>query len=278
MGFLKTRIYEEASSLLEKGEEIKEAERQSLLSSITPCFFIATDKRIIIIHNTFWGLYAGRNLISPADYNYILYEHITTVVQVRGKFLSSLMIRLRGQFEAGVTLTRNEGEMDGLWHKDATHLVKFIDSMAGEVNAARHRKNEMEANLHSASFLSAQRNSLYSSTPELQGDDGIKVSELSLGEATSMVKGGGTKFVWLGTEPVGTIKYALGTDADKIIKLNPGSITELDKGLLETLRGCVFVCYNGSVSAAAAKYLEKTHGINVHILGGGIVKIAVHNQ
>ena len=127
MGFYIKKAAEKVNPILNDREKIMLMCKQSLLSDIAPTFIIATNQRLIIINNSFWGLYSGINLVAPTDYNYIPYSKIMSVVLIRGKLLSSLDIRLLGGFETNVSpQKRTEGEIDGLGLGTATSLMKFI--------------------------------------------------------------------------------------------------------------------------------------------------------
>ncbi len=141
MGFYINKAQEKVAPVLNDGEKIVLIFRQSLISDIAPTFIVATDQRLIIINNSFWGLYVGINFLAPTDYNYIAYSKITSVVLVRGKILSSIDIRLLGGFEANMSpQKKTEGELDGLRLKSATSLMKFIEQQVRKSESIKSAK------------------------------------------------------------------------------------------------------------------------------------------
>ncbi len=141
MGFFIDKIREKVKPVLNDGEEIILMFKQSLLNDIAPTFIIATNHRLIIINNSFWGLYLGINIFAPTDYNYMAYSKMTSVVLVRGKFLSSVDIRLLGGFDSKMSpQKKTEGEIDGLRLQSALALMKYLEE--------RIRKPEEPKNTH----------------------------------------------------------------------------------------------------------------------------------
>ena len=54
-----------ARRIIEPKEDILFAVRQSFIQNISPKIVFVTNKRIIIMHPSFWYRYAGFNLFSP---------------------------------------------------------------------------------------------------------------------------------------------------------------------------------------------------------------------
>lgn len=128
MGFYIKKAKEKVKPVLHEKEKIILIFKQSLLSDIAPTFIIATDQRLIIINNSFWGLYVGINFFTPTDYDYIPYSKIVGVVLVKGKMLASVVVRLLGGFETNINpQKKTEGEIDGLRLCSAISLMNFIE-------------------------------------------------------------------------------------------------------------------------------------------------------
>jgi len=141
MGFYIKKAEEKVKSVLDDREKIVLIFKQSLLSDIAPTFIVATDRRLIIINNSFWGLYTNVNVVAPTDYNYIPYSKIMSVVLVRGKLLSSLDVRLLGGFEANISpQKKTEGEIDGLRLSSALLLMKFIEEQIRKLEEPQSAK------------------------------------------------------------------------------------------------------------------------------------------
>ncbi|MEM3838960.1 MAG: PH domain-containing protein [Candidatus Micrarchaeaceae archaeon] len=138
VGFYLKKMHERVKPVLKGDEKIVLMFRQSLISNIAPTFIVATDQRLIVINNSFWGLYSGINLLTTTDYNYIPYDKITGVVLMKGKLLSTLNIRLLGAFESNISpKKKTEGEIDGLTQNNAIILEQFIEQ---EVKKLESRK------------------------------------------------------------------------------------------------------------------------------------------
>ena len=84
MGYLEKLLEERCKLALHKDEKSLLIIKQSLLSDFAPSFVMATDKRLVIQNNSFWGLYLGHNFLTPTDSNFIPYKKITSVIHVRG--------------------------------------------------------------------------------------------------------------------------------------------------------------------------------------------------
>lgn len=138
MGFFVNKMSEKVRPILHDGEKVVYMFKQSLLNDIAPTFIIATDQRLIIINNSFWGLYTGINLLTPTDYNYIPYNKVAGVVLVRGKLFATLDIRLLGAFESNMNpQKKTEGEVDGLIPKSAITLEKFVQEQIKRIEGAK---------------------------------------------------------------------------------------------------------------------------------------------
>jgi hypothetical protein len=143
MGFYIKKAREKIKPVLNEKEEIMLIFKQSLLSDIAPAFIVATNQRLVIINNSFWGLYTDINLLAPTDYDYIPYSKIMSVVLVRGKLLSSVDIRLLGGFETNISpQKKTEGEIDGLRLYSAISLMKFIEEQIRRLEEPKAAKED----------------------------------------------------------------------------------------------------------------------------------------
>ncbi len=143
MAYYLRKMQEKVRPVLYDGEKVMLMFRQSLLNNISPTFIIATSQRLIIINNSFWGLYTGANMLTPTDYNYILYNKATGVVLVKGRLFASLDIRLLGGFETNMSMQkRTEGEIDGLRFNSAVTLMQFIEEQIRKVDAPKGRNED----------------------------------------------------------------------------------------------------------------------------------------
>lgn len=273
MAFFQTKMEKRSGPLLEKGEQILLMIRQSLISDIAPAFIVGTNKRIIIINNSFWGLYANHNILTPTDSNIILYRQITSVMVVRGRIFSSVNIRILGGFESQMSAQKKtEGEIDGLWEKDAVKLAQFIDSRVSEKQRQEETGPEfMQKQAEKLNpRLSVHLKLYYAYKGILNGND-IAIKELDMDQAQALINTGRSKFVWLGTEPVSHIAELISVSEDRVLRLDPDEIEDLGRDIVKSFDGCVFMCYNGNVSKYVSKYLKKEHNIDSYSLKGGLV-------
>ena len=225
---------EEASEVLEVGENLLMTMRQSYMSSISPARLYVTDKRLIVVHHSFWGLYSGVNLLSTTKFSILEYRNIRGAVLEKGKLLASLRIRVPGEMREDVN-TPNEWGIDGLWNDDATIALNYINDIV------------------------AQR-------------VGEVVDQVTLDEADEIINKRGSKFVWLGVQDPARIPILLGVTAGLVGRVLPSNVDDLSKVQLQELRDCVLVDYNGSIAASTARFLQKERGIHTYVLKGGIAQ------
>ncbi len=102
--------------------------RQSYLATISPDRVIVTNKRLIVIRPSFWGLWGGHNIMSPTELSMVPYKNIISVVMSRGKILSTIRMRIHG-FTDTSTAMRNEGTIEGVRHEDAVKLTNYLEDI-----------------------------------------------------------------------------------------------------------------------------------------------------
>ena len=266
MGFYESRIKKEVASLLREDEKMHFFIRQSLLYGFTPDFVIATDKRILIIKNSFLGLYTGKNVFGNTSYNSIPYRQITSVILSRGISMCTVVIRLQGMIDSN---SKNEGEIKGLWSKDAENLVKSIEHMVEHhsntstktTNDNINNKNDTPKKLY---------NALVNNMDDL---DLSKLKEINLNEATNILKLQNSKIIWLGTEPIDYVSKVSGIDSSSIIKINPDRIIEADLQINQFFSNSIFLCYNGNIARHISLHLKNEHDINSYVIKGGLIDI-----
>ncbi|MDE1857074.1 MAG: PH domain-containing protein [Candidatus Micrarchaeota archaeon] len=126
-----------ASTVLWPGETIKMYVQQSRNwlvrgSLTTPKVVIATDKRLIIMNRTTFGI--------RKEYEVIPYNQIASVRMERGILASSILIRIQGFGDTSAHASAREsekGDLHGLPHQPAFELADFITKA---VNAAHERR------------------------------------------------------------------------------------------------------------------------------------------
>lgn len=124
----RSRSIEMAKKIMNPGESIISIHRQSFLASLSPNVIMATDRRIIVINHSFWGLYTGHNIFSTSKINIAPYKNIVSVSMATGKVLSSIHITLLGLGAIENELGR-EWELNGLDTQDARDFLNIINQI-----------------------------------------------------------------------------------------------------------------------------------------------------
>ena len=122
---IKERITEEVNTIISPSETIVLVLRQSLLSSISPDAVVVTDRRVIIVHHSFWGLYLKFDLLSPTKMNIVPFKNMMSVSITKGKFLATLLLRILGSAQS-TNETKFEWDVFGLNINDALKATNTI--------------------------------------------------------------------------------------------------------------------------------------------------------
>lgn len=205
--------------------------RESYFSSIAPDTVVLTDKRVVIIHNSFWGLYLGINILSPTRVSSVMLNNIMGTTNANGKILATVQIRIRGSGE------ESESSESG-WHIEGLRI----------------------APAHKLSSMIEESIQTGSTTP----------LEISLDLAKSLIDEGKSSMIWLGSEPTEYVSYILGIPVNKITRVNPIDISSMDRAGLADFQGKIFVCYGGNVSSQIARLLKDDYEIKSFVLSGGL--------
>ncbi len=270
MDYFARRAFRETESMLDYGEEIIMSIKQSLITDLAPSFVIATNKRIIIINNSFFGLYLSHNVFTPTDYNSIYYRQITSVVLVRGKIFESINIRLLGGFDQKMAeQRRTEGEIDGIASKDAEQFAKLVNKMVDQL------KNDDQEQTPKGEDRKNTILSIYYAFKGIDQYSSVKSQELAYSDVLKLVENDTSKIVWLGSESADYISELLGVQPERIVRLDPDEVQIASKNLFAPMKGDIFVCYNGNISKFVTKYIKKEFGIEAYTLKGGVIGIFV---
>ena len=122
---IKARITEEVNTIISPSETIVLVLRQSILSSIAPDAVVVTDRRVIIVHHSFWGLYLKFDLLSPTKMNIVPFKNMMSVSITKGKFLATLLLRILGSAQS-TDETKFEWDVFGLNINDALKATNTI--------------------------------------------------------------------------------------------------------------------------------------------------------
>ena len=109
---IRKRITEEINTIISPSETIILVLRQSLISSIAPNAIVVTDRRIIIVHHSFWGLYLKFNLINPTTMDIVQFKNVMSVAMEKGKILATIRLRVLG-YEANIPGIKYEWDING---------------------------------------------------------------------------------------------------------------------------------------------------------------------
>ena len=237
---LKPVLYADERTILEV--------KQSVARNIAPVRIIATNQRLIIAKPSFWGLYAGHNLISSTKYVTIPYNNINSVTMSHGFGLASLHVHLSSGPNAEVD------EIMGLRKREAEavfgFLEKIVEYMVGRDHLEKTAAQPPNVQEHGHTHVSMER-------------------------ARRIVKENNTRFVWFGIEPAEFAADALCIDRSGIYKVpDIYRIMDMPRPELTQYENCVLVCYNGAMSGRVSKFLMDSHGINSYVLRGGIEAVA----
>lgn len=241
--------------LLTTGEKAILECKQSYLHSLAPDRVIITTRRIIVVRPSFWGLYTDHDMISPTEYSIIPYKHLISVIISKGRFLSTIHMRIHG-FTDSTSSFRDEGEIYGIQTSEALKLAKFLEEVIEDIQEEEGKmpaqNQKKDAHIHH----------------EYKSE-----SMVNLEQSFNLIDNG-AKFVWLGVEPLGYVSTILGVGKDSVIKVSTTEITEADSSELQKYRNCIFVCYHGTTGDRVASFLKKNHNITAYVLEGGITEVA----
>ncbi len=253
--------------VMARNEETIMEVRQSHFRSIAPDRFIITNKRIMPVRPSLFGLYTGKNLFSPTDIAFIPYQHVISVIISRGIFFSTIHMRIIGSTESKSAI--REGELEGLWHNDALRFANFIEDVIG----AEGPDHEKEAESEKVEIAQQQH-----WTKPMDNEPLDEVRMVNLDEARRIVEDRGLKVIWLGVENVHRIGMLLDVSESRVEKLEMTHMPSMDAESLQALKDSVLVCYDDSVASHMARFLKKEYGVDTYVLEGGIKEVAVAYQ
>lgn len=237
------RCYNVLKNILYANEYTVIEAKQSLLRSFAPIRVVATNQRIIVVKPSFWSLWVGYNIFSPTKYVTIPYNNIINISLYTGMIFSSIHIHLN------TMVSTEESDVNGLKTDDANAMFVFLEKMTEHLraggrsrSAAQVKRQQVEENYNYIDLETSRR----------------------------LVKYKGSKFLWLGMEPIEYVADKLDVDKGAIIKVSSEELIHKGKEESSKLKGSILVCYNDSFSTYASGFLKKSYGIDTYILSGGI--------
>ena len=111
-------------TVLLKDESVRAVARQSFVGSLAPTIIFGTNKRLIIVHNSFWGLWVGANMFAATSTGYVPYANIAGVNVIRGKLLSTLHLDLKTHAPGA---TQEVWKIEGIPERELELLVNYIN-------------------------------------------------------------------------------------------------------------------------------------------------------
>ncbi len=133
---IRTRIREEIKTVVSPSETITLIIRQSLWHSISPSALVLTDRRVIIIHHSFWGLYTKINLINPTEVNIVEHKNVMSVAIGMGIIFGTVRLRIHGFVEPTLAI-KYEWDLSGLWQKDSLEITNVIGRVIEKRSASQ---------------------------------------------------------------------------------------------------------------------------------------------
>ena len=136
---IRVRIREEIKTVVSPSETVTLIMRQSLWHSISPSALVLTDRRVVIIHHSFWGLYTKVNLISPTEINIVEHKNVMSVAIGMGIIFGTVRLRIHGFVEPTLAV-KYEWDLNGMWQKDALEVTNVIGRVIEERSASQDAK------------------------------------------------------------------------------------------------------------------------------------------
>ena len=93
---------------------------------------------------------------------------------------------------------------------------------------------------------------------------------INMERARRLVRQKGTKFVWLGLEPLEYAVDILCVDKESVIKFDIDVRDKANAESLKQLKDHVLVSYNDVLAAHVSKFMKQNYNVDSYILEGGI--------
>lgn len=239
MNLLRHVLYKDEETLLEA--------KQHAVQSLSPIRGVATNRRLIIVYPSFWGLWTGYDLISPTTYAILPYKYIIGVSMSRGKMLSSLKVHTSGSVDTGSQVHDNS-EVQGIITENAIIMTRLLEEIIEYIEDIR----EPDTHKHNQT---------------------LKNNLVDLQEAQKIIEEHGSKFIWIGIEPAAYISKLLGVPKETILVINPTNANSYTEEEATALDYCIIISYDGILSTHLSTLLKYKFGTDIYVLEGGIDKI-----
>lgn len=242
--------------VLHKDEEIILEARQSHVESMTPGRIIATNKRLIMVEPSFWGLHSGHDVFTPTNYEIIPYQYVLGITIARGNKLASLKVHHTSGAQEDMR-THSGDEFNGIPLKEAAAMCNFVEEIVEFGPDAPDRVSKV---------------------PQLEGESVERGgpregNEVELEEAREMVTKSGSRFLWLGIEAPDAVARVLGVPKDKVITMAPAELVN-DRNSVKQHAADILLSYEGEFAIHVAHLLKRRYGTEIRTLRGGLEGVA----
>ena len=243
------------------GEKTLFEARQCYLKSLAPNRIVATEKRLIIVDPSFWGLWTGHDIFDSTHYLIMPYKHIVSVTVSTGLLFATITIHTTAGTGSG-PIFQKENEIHGIFSTNAMIMATFLGEIIEfeeELKEEQQQKAEAEAQNH---------NHVYSFYRE-----DLKTG-MDYETARSIVLSNKARFVWFGVEPVEDVANLLGVNKSKVLQISANQLLSYSRKQIEQLRSLILISYDGIMAMHTSRMLNKKNGVETKILQGGIMAVA----
>ncbi len=254
--------------ILYKDEEILLEIKQSYLEALSPAMLVATNKRLIIIYPSFFGLYLGYDLVHPTTYSLMPYKYMIGVSISNGKILSSLKIHTSGSIDSGSQI-KDEGEIHGIRSAPAILLTNVI----GEILQFTEQEHVRFSSKTNSNYERKNFNEEMHYTPEIPENKPMHVPSINLETAKEMIKTTNVPLIWLGVESNIYLSKLLEINYKSIKTLNIQDVERYKDDQVLGLEGAILLSYDGLMSSHLSAFLKDKYGIVTYVVKGGLYAI-----
>ncbi len=240
--------------VLHKDERIVLEAKQSHWEGITPSRIVATNKRLIMVRPSFWGLHTGHDLFTPTNYEIIPYQYIQGVTVARGKAFDSIKVHHTGTSGPDQEMHTHSGdEFNGIPRIEARAMSEFVEEVIEYGPDAQERTEQPQAQEESPPPWS---------------------KELSLEDAKSIVNERGARFLWLGIDPVEQVAQLLDIPTSKVAITAPVELVNSGKEGVRKHGADILLSYEGEMANHVARVIKQKYGLEMYTLRGGLKDVA----
>lgn len=263
-GQLKHVLYKDEKILLEVA--------QSKIEALSPILLVATNKRLIIIYPSFWGMYFNVDILNPTTYAIMPYKYIIGVSISKGKTLSSIKIHTSGSIDLGSQI-KDVDEVHGIPSKRAIAMTNFLGELI-QLTEEDHKTLSSGFANNTKTFEKTEKSIEY--TTEISNNrinPDLLIPQIELEKAYEFIRENNVPIVWLGLESKEYISKLLKINQTEIKKININEIERWSHEDILAMEGAILLSYDGIMSFHVASLLRDKYGLVTYILRGGLLNI-----